>query len=65
MLVTFQKNQQRTLLKMKPILLFLFLGASVALDELPCTEEVPGALADEENDPFKLPSLPPVSVGSV
>ena len=50
---------------MNSILFFLFLGASVALAELPCDEDVPGQLADEENGPFEPPSLPPFSVGSV
>ena len=57
-------NQQITVPKLNSLLLFLFLGASVALAGLPFEhpdfveflneeghEEILGELADEENDP--------------
>ena len=57
-------NQQITVPKLNSLLLFLFLGASVAFAELPFEhpdfveffseeghEEILGELADEENDP--------------
>ena len=37
----------------------------MALAELPCDGEVPGQLADEENEHVEPPSLPPFSVGSI
>ena len=74
--ITLPCKQQSTVLKMNSLLLFLFLGASVALAELPFDhpalveflneegEELFGAeLADEENDPRRpRPSPPPFVV---